>query len=87
MSTELIGIAAGICTAISLLPQLIKIIREKEARNISLFYLVILLAGLALWIWYGILREDLPIIATNVTSIVLNVAIIILGIRYKRKDR
>jgi MtN3 and saliva related transmembrane protein len=87
MSIELIGIAAGICTAISLLPQLIKIIREKEARNISLFYLVILLAGLALWIWYGILREDLPIIATNVTSIVLNVAIIILGIRYKRKDR
>lgn len=87
MSTEFIGIAAGICTAISLLPQLIKIIREKEARNISLFYLVILLAGLALWIWYGILREDLPIIATNVTSIILNVAIIILGIRYKRKDR
>lgn len=86
MSTELIGIAAGICTAISLLPQLIKIIREKEARDISLFYLVILLAGLLLWIWYGILREDLPIIATNVTSIVLNVAIIILGIRYKRKD-
>jgi MtN3 and saliva related transmembrane protein len=86
MSTELIGIAAGVCTAISLLPQLIKIIREKEARNISLFYLVILLAGLLLWIWYGILREDLPIIVTNVTSIVLNVAIIILGIRYKRKE-
>ncbi len=86
MSTELIGIAAGVCTAISLLPQLIKIIREKEARNISLFYLVILLAGLSLWIWYGILREDLPIIVTNVTSIVLNVAIIILGIRYKRKE-
>lgn len=87
MSTEIIGIAAGICTAISLLPQLIKIIREKEARNISLFYLVILLAGLSLWIWYGILREDLPIIATNITSIVLNVAIIILGIRYKRRER
>lgn len=87
MSTEIIGIAAGICTAISLLPQLIKIIREKEARNISLFYLVILLAGLSLWIWYGILREDLPIIATNVASIVLNIAIIILGIRYKRRER
>ncbi|MFD1000243.1 SemiSWEET family sugar transporter [Ohtaekwangia kribbensis] len=87
MSTEIIGIAAGICTAISLLPQLIKIIREKEARNISLFYLVILLAGLSLWIWYGILREDLPIIATNITSIVLNIAIIILGIRYKRRER
>jgi MtN3 and saliva related transmembrane protein len=87
MSTELIGIAAGICTAISLLPQLIKIIREKEARDISLFYLVILLAGLSLWIWYGILRDDLPIIATNVISMVLNVAIIVMGIKYKRKDK
>ncbi len=87
MSTELIGIAAGICTAISLLPQLIKIIREKEARNISLFYLVILLAGLSLWIWYGVLKDDLPIIATNVVSLVLNVAIIVMGIKYKRKDK
>ncbi len=87
MSTELIGIAAGICTAISLLPQLIKIIREKEARNISLFYLVILLAGLSLWIWYGVLKDDLPIIATNVVSLALNVAIIVMGIKYKRKDK
>lgn len=87
MSTELIGIIAGVCTAMSLLPQLIKIIREKEARNISLFYLLILLAGLSLWVWYGILRKDVPIIATNITSIALNVAIIVLGIRYKRKDR
>lgn len=87
MSTELIGIAAGICTAISLLPQLIKIIREKEARNISLFYLVILLAGLSLWIWYGVLKDDLPIIATNVVSLVLNVAIIVMGIKYKRKGK
>jgi len=87
MSTELIGIAAGVCTAISLLPQLIKIIREKEARDISLFYLVILLAGLSLWIWYGILRDDLPIIATNVISMVLNISTIVMGIKYKRKNK
>ncbi|SKC76683.1 SemiSWEET family sugar transporter [Ohtaekwangia koreensis] len=86
MSTEIIGIAAGVCTAISLLPQLIKIIREKEARDISLFYLLILFAGLALWIWYGVLRDDIPIIGTNIVSIILNIAIIIFGIRYKRKS-
>ncbi|HEY9007594.1 SemiSWEET family sugar transporter [Ohtaekwangia sp.] len=85
MLTEVIGIGAGACTALSLLPQLIKIIRDKQARDISLFYLIVLLAGLSLWIWYGILRDDMPIIVTNVTSIVLNIAIIILGIRYKKK--
>jgi MtN3 and saliva related transmembrane protein len=81
--TTIIGIAAGTCTGISLLPQLIKIIREKKAQDISLFYLFILLAGLALWIWYGIRQEDMPIIITNAVSLVLNGSIIFLGIKYK----
>ncbi len=77
---------AGICTAISLLPQLLKIIRSKKADDISLFYLVILLCGLSLWVWYGFLREDIPIIATNSFSLLLNIAIIVLGVRYKRRS-
>jgi MtN3 and saliva related transmembrane protein len=81
---QIIGIGAGICTSISLLPQLVKLIRNKKAEDISLFYLIILFIGLALWIWYGILRQDVPIIATNACSIVLNVAILVLGIRYKK---
>lgn len=85
--TQVVGIVAGICTAVSLLPQLLKIIRSKKADDISLFYLIILLCGLSLWIWYGFLREDIPIIATNSFSLLLNVAIIILGVRYKKRSR
>ncbi len=85
--TQVVGIVAGICTAISLLPQLLKIIRNKKADDISLFYLIILLCGLSLWIWYGILRDDVPIIATNSFSLLLNITIIILGIRYKRRSK
>lgn len=81
---ETIGIAAGVCTALSLLPQLIKLIRYKKAEDISLVYLVTLFCGLALWIAYGFLREDLPIILTNIASMILNVPIIILGIKYKK---
>ena len=47
--TQVIGIIAGICTGISLLPQLFKIIKEKKADDISYFMLFILLAGLAGW--------------------------------------
>jgi MtN3 and saliva related transmembrane protein len=83
--TETIGIAAGICTAISLLPQIIKVFREKKAQDISLFYLFVLLAGLALWTYYGFLKDDLPIIATNIFSMVLNITMIILGLIYKKK--
>lgn len=81
---EIVGIAAGVCTSISLLPQLIKLIKTKKAEDLSLFYLIILFIGIALWIWYGFLREDTPIIATNSFSLLVNTVVIILGIKYKR---
>jgi MtN3 and saliva related transmembrane protein len=83
--TQLIGIIAGICTGISLLPQLIKIIREKKADDISWVMLFILLAGLAGWVWYGILKEDYPIIITNSFSFLVNVAIIFFTLRFQKR--
>ena len=83
---EIIGIAAGVCTAISLLPQMIKVRREKKTENISIFYLLVLLAGLSLWTYYGFLKEDLPIIVTNIFSMVLNITMIGLGIYYKGRN-
>lgn len=80
-----IGIAAGICTAISLLPQLVKIIREKKADNISWVMLFILLAGLGLWVWYGILKKDYPIIITNSFSFLVNSLVIYFTARYKKE--
>lgn len=82
--TSYIGIGAGICTSVSLLPQLVKIIREKKADDISWFMLIILLTGLGLWIWYGFLQEDYPIILTNSFSFLVNVLVIIFTARYKR---
>ena len=84
--TEIVGLAAGICTALSLLPQIIKIVREKKAQDISLFYLIVLLCGLGLWTYYGFLKEDVPIIATNIFSMVLNIIVIILGSIYKEEN-
>jgi MtN3 and saliva related transmembrane protein len=81
---QIVGLGAGVCTSISLLPQLIKLVREKKSDDISLFYLVILFAGLSLWIWYGFLRNDIPIIVTNSFSLLLNAIVIVLGLRYKK---
>ena len=80
----IIGVLAGVCTSLSLLPQLIKIIREKKANDISLFYLGVLFVGLILWIVYGVRRQDLPVIITNGVAIVINLSIIVVGIKYKR---
>jgi MtN3 and saliva related transmembrane protein len=86
-TTYLIGILAGSFTALSLLPQLIKMIREKEAGNISIAMFLVLLAGLGLWVTYGILKEDWPIIITNSVSFILNISILTLHLWYKRQGR
>lgn len=83
MTAAYVGIAAGILTSTALLPQLIKIIREKKADDISYFMLIILMCGLSCWVWYGVMRDDLPIIITNSFSLAVNLAVLIFTIRYK----
>lgn len=81
--TQWIGIAAGIFTASSMLPQLIKTIREKKAEEISVVMLLVLITGVSLWIVYGVMKDDLPIIATNAVSLAVNLLMIFFRIRYR----
>ncbi len=82
--TQIIGLAAGILTATSLLPQVIKTLKEKKAEDVSLVMLLVLQGGLILWIVYGIKREDLPIMATNSFSLLVNIVMVILRIKYRK---
>jgi MtN3 and saliva related transmembrane protein len=81
-TTQWIGIAAGVLTSISMLPQLIKMIKEKKAGDVSIVMLLVLIAGLAFWAVYGFMREDIPIIVTNCFSFVLNIIVLTLRIKY-----
>jgi MtN3 and saliva related transmembrane protein len=84
MSIEtLVGIGASVFTATSLLPQLIKLIKEKKAQGVSVVMLVVLFTGLALWIWYGFLKSDWIIIISNSFALIINFVIGALTIRYK----
>jgi MtN3 and saliva related transmembrane protein len=80
-----VGIGAGIFTAVSLLPQLVKIIKTKKSEDISFFMVFILLAGVSGWIWYGFLKKDYPIIITNFFSLLVNLLIIFFSLLYKKK--
>jgi MtN3 and saliva related transmembrane protein len=82
--TGYIGIGAGVLTGMSMLPQLFKIIKEKKAEDISYFMLIVLIAGLAGWVWYGARKKDLPIICTNAFSIIVNLLIVFFSARYKK---
>jgi len=85
-TTQIIGIIAGCVTSFSMIPQLIKLIKKKEAKDISYFMIILLLFGVALWTVYGILKEDVPIIATNCFSFILNLIFLLLVIKYKRNN-
>ena len=82
---QLVGIIAGILTSISMLPQVIKTFKEKSSEDLSIVMLLILVGGIACWIYYGILRKDLPIIFTNAFSLLVNITLVILHIKYKDK--
>lgn len=84
-NTLLIGFTAGILTAISTIPQIIKLLRDKKAQDVSPAMYFVLLAGNALWCYYGLLLNELPIIVTNAFSVVCDLLMIILNYRYSRK--
>jgi MtN3 and saliva related transmembrane protein len=86
MATEtLIGIAASIFTGFSLVPQLVKLIRSKKANDISYGMMLVLFAGLGLWIAYGVLKNDMIIIISNSFSFFINLLLMYFSIRYKSR--
>jgi MtN3 and saliva related transmembrane protein len=87
MQTEqIIGIAAGVLTSTSMLPQLVKLVKEKKADAISAAMLIVLISGLSLWAYYGILRNDFPLIVTNIFAWTVNVTMLILRQVYQKRN-
>lgn len=82
-TTQWIGITAGVLTASSMLPQVIKVLREKKAEEISIVMLLVLISGIGLWIVYGVMKKDMPIIVTNAFSLLVNIVLMILRIKYR----
>lgn len=81
-----VGIAAGLLTALSMLPQVFKTIKTKKAEHVSPLMLVILIGGVALWVVYGIIKSDLPIIITNSFSVLVNLCMLFLRWKYGSKQ-
>ena len=82
---QIVGIGAGILTSVSMLPQIIKTFKEKKVEDLSIVMILVLMCGVGCWIWYGILREDLPIIFTNCLSFILNSLLLFLRLKYAEK--
>ncbi len=76
MNTDLIGLIAGVLTSFAMMPQLIKVIRTKNVNDISILTLIVLLSGLTLWVWYGIMKDDWQIILSNAFAVLVNFSLL-----------
>lgn len=61
----ILGLIAGTCTTLSFLPQVIRTLRTRHARDLSAAWLLIFGVGTALWLAYGVLKSDIAITAAN----------------------
>lgn len=60
-----------------MLPQLAKVIRTKETADLSVATIAVLLAGVSLWVYYGIMKNELPIIVSNAFSVLVNLTLLV----------
>lgn len=77
----IIGLIAASLTTFAFLPQSIKAIKTKHTADLSLLMLIMLEVGIVIWIVYGLLEKDIPLIAANSVSFVLITITLILKIR------
>ncbi len=82
---DVVGVAAGLCSMTSFVPQIIKILREKDAESVSLRMYVVTVTGFVLWITYGALQGSWPVWLSNSVNLVLAATILALKLRYGRR--
>lgn len=82
MNTELVGYLAGLIIAISLTPQVIKAWKTKSTKDISVTWNIIYLAGLSLWIVYGIGINSMPLIITISFEALMAISLLMLKLKY-----
>ncbi|RKS97283.1 SemiSWEET transporter [Chryseobacterium defluvii] len=84
MNENILGIIAGVLTSASMVPQLLKVLKEKNVDDLSWVMLLVLISGVSLWVWYGIIKEEWPIIISNAFSVLLNSILLICYFIYKK---
>ncbi|MEO6444082.1 MAG: SemiSWEET transporter [Gemmatimonadaceae bacterium] len=80
-----LGYVAGFLTVSSFLPQVIRVFRTRQTRDLSLTMFALLITSGTLWMIYGFLQRDWPIVLTNIGMVTLNGALAFLKIRYTER--
>jgi MtN3 and saliva related transmembrane protein len=72
-----LGLVAGTCTTLSFLPQVVRTLRSRHARDLSAAWLLVFGLGTVMWLAYGVLRSDVPVAVANGVTFVLVLVLIV----------
>jgi MtN3 and saliva related transmembrane protein len=86
VSPTTIGLLAGTLTSLAAIPQVVKTLRSRHVRDISVWQPLLLSIGVALWMIYGILISDLPLILANIIPLACNLLLTGMKIYYGKND-
>ena len=84
--TDYIGSIAATCTTVAFVPQAIQSYRTRDLSGISLPMYFIFTTGVAMWLFYGLLKLDWPIIIANAITICLAGMVLALKLKHTRKS-
>ena len=85
--SDVLGYVAGTLTTIALIPQAWRSFRTKDVSGISLRMYWIFTLGVAIWLAYGILLGETPMILANSVSLVLACAVLAMKLRYGEQKK
>lgn len=76
------GVIAGLCSMASFVPQIMKIVKERDASSVSLRMYAVTTAGFICWTTYGVLSGSWPVALANAVCLALVIVILILRLRF-----
>ena len=84
MNPTTLGLVAGTLTSIAAIPQVVRTLRTRHARDISIWQPLLLAFGVALWLLYGMLINDTPLILANIIPLICNSLLVGMKIFYDK---
>ncbi|MBT1703196.1 SemiSWEET transporter [Chryseosolibacter indicus] len=82
-TVQILGLAAGSLTTAAFLPQVLKTWKSRSAKDLSLGMFSLFCLGVFLWLIYGIIVKDIPVIAANLVTLMLASTLLFFKLRFK----
>jgi MtN3 and saliva related transmembrane protein len=79
----MIGLGAAALSTVSLLPQIVRVWKTKSVKDISTGWCGFTFSSVSLWLLYGVLSMNIPIVASNSVVVVQSAAILTFKARYQ----